>query len=55
MGFEIVEAELTYEPNTTVTITDPSTAAKVEKLMDSLDDLNDVTATHTNFDVLLED
>jgi len=50
-GLEIVGAELTYEPNTTVEISDPETARKVIRLMDALDDLDDVTNTHTNFDI----
>lgn len=50
-GQEIVEAELTYVPNNTVEITDKETARKIVNLMNALDDLEDVTATHTNFDI----
>lgn len=50
-GAEILEAELTYVPNNTLEIPDKSTVEKVMRLMDMLDDLDDVTATHTNFDV----
>jgi YebC/PmpR family DNA-binding regulatory protein len=50
-GIEILEAELTWVPNTTVEITDKDTAGKIMRLMDALDDLDDVTATHTNFDI----
>lgn len=50
-GVEIIEAELTYIPNTTVEITDTATAGKVMRLMDALDEQNDVTATHVNFDI----
>lgn len=48
---EIVEAELTYVPNNTVEITDSSTAGKIMRLMESLEDLDDVTNTHVNFDI----
>jgi YebC/PmpR family DNA-binding regulatory protein len=50
-GIEIVEAELTYVPNNTVQINDAATAGKVMRLMDALDDLDDVTTTHVNFDI----
>ena len=36
----------------TVEISDPETVRKIINLMDALDDLNDVTATHTNFDIV---
>ncbi len=50
-GLDITEAELTYVPNTTVEITDSATAGKIMRLMDALDDCDDVTATHVNFDI----
>jgi len=50
-GHEVVDAELTYVPNSTLEIADPETARKAIRLMDMLEDLDDVTATHTNFDV----
>ncbi len=50
-GFEVAEAELTYVPNNTIEITDASVAQKIMNLMDTLDELNDVVATHTNFDI----
>lgn len=49
--YEIVDAELTYVPNSTIEISDPETARKIIKLMDALDDLDDVAATHTNFEL----
>ena len=42
------EAELQYVPNMEVEITDDETRAKVEKLMDALDDVDDVVNVHTN-------
>ncbi len=50
-GVEITEAELTYVPNTTIEITDEVTAGKIMRLMDALDELDDVTNTHVNFDI----
>lgn len=50
-GLEIVDAELTYVPNNSMEISEPETARKVMNLMDALEDLDDVTTTHTNFDI----
>lgn len=50
-GIEVTEAELTFKPLNTVVVKDEATADKVMKLMDALEDLDDVTATHVNFDV----
>jgi YebC/PmpR family DNA-binding regulatory protein len=50
-GAEIADAELTYEPANTMEISDPETARKIIKMMDALDDLDDVVATHTNFEL----
>lgn len=49
---EIVEAELTYVPNTTVTIDDQATAGKIMRLMDALEDIDEVINTHVNFDII---
>jgi YebC/PmpR family DNA-binding regulatory protein len=50
-GLEITEAELTYVPNNTVEITDEATAGKIMRMMDALDDSDDVVNTHVNFDI----
>lgn len=50
-GLQILEAELTYVPNTTVEVTDKDTADKIMRLMDALDDLDEVSNTHVNFDI----
>lgn len=50
-GFEIADAELTYVPNNSIEISDPETARKTINLMDALEDLDDVAATHTNFEL----
>ncbi len=48
---DILEAELTYIPKTIVTIEDAETAGKIIRLMDAIDDIEDVTNTHINFDI----
>ncbi len=50
-GLEITEAELTYVPNSTIEITDENTAGKIMRLMDALEDIDDVVNTHVNFDI----
>ncbi|HET9174049.1 MAG TPA: YebC/PmpR family DNA-binding transcriptional regulator [Candidatus Saccharimonadales bacterium] len=50
-GLAVTEAELTYVPNTTIEVTDQATAGKIMRLMDALDDIDDVTNTHVNFDI----
>lgn len=50
-GVEVLEAQLTYVPKNTVDINDRETAGKIMRMMDVLDDLDDVTATHVNFDI----
>jgi YebC/PmpR family DNA-binding regulatory protein len=45
------KAELSFEPNTTIAVTDEATARKLMRLMDALDELDDVTATYSNFDI----
>ncbi len=53
-GYEPTKAELSFEPATTISITDPDIAKKLVRLMDALDDLDDVTATYANFDIAPE-
>jgi YebC/PmpR family DNA-binding regulatory protein len=50
-GLGVVDAELTYAPNNTLEVSDKETARKVINLMNALEDLDDVTATHTNFEI----
>jgi YebC/PmpR family DNA-binding regulatory protein len=50
-NYEVVEAELTYEPTNTIEISDPETARKAINLMNALEDLDDVSNTYTNFDL----
>jgi YebC/PmpR family DNA-binding regulatory protein len=50
-GIEISEAEATMLPKTTVSIEDEATARKVLKLIDSLEELDDVQDVYANFDI----
>ncbi|HCM52210.1 TPA: YebC/PmpR family DNA-binding transcriptional regulator [Candidatus Saccharibacteria bacterium] len=50
-GVEVVEAQLGYEPNNIIKIEDAETARKVINLMDTLEDIEEVTNTYTNFDI----
>ena len=50
-GVMVIDAELTFVPNNTVHVADKETAGKIMRLMDALDDIDDVTATHVNFDI----
>ncbi|MBA3758471.1 YebC/PmpR family DNA-binding transcriptional regulator [Candidatus Saccharibacteria bacterium] len=50
-NIEILEAQLTFVPNNTIHVADAVTAGKIMRVMDALDNLDDVSATHTNFDI----
>jgi YebC/PmpR family DNA-binding regulatory protein len=50
-GLKIEAAELTYVPNSTIEVNDASTAGKIMRLMDALEDIDEVTNTHVNFDI----
>lgn len=50
-GVAVLEAELTYVPSTVVEVTDKETAGKVMRLMDALDEIDDVTNTYVNFEI----
>lgn len=49
-GIKIKEAELTYVPNNTIVVSDTSTSGKIMRMMEALDDLDDVSNTHVNFE-----
>ncbi|PMP62020.1 MAG: YebC/PmpR family DNA-binding transcriptional regulator [Sulfurihydrogenibium sp.] len=51
MGVEIVKAELTKIPTTTVKITNEETATKLMKLLDALEENDDVQKVYANFDI----
>ena len=50
-GFTIDSAELTMLPKTTVEVADESDAKKVLRLMDQLEDNDDVQDVYANFDI----
>lgn len=50
-GIAYQSAELTMLPKTTVAIDDESTAKKLLRLMDALEDNDDVQAVYANFDI----
>lgn len=50
-GLEVVEAELTYVPSNTVVVSDEVTVGKIMRLMEALDDCDDVVNTHVNFEL----
>jgi YebC/PmpR family DNA-binding regulatory protein len=47
----ITEAQLTYIPKIIVQVEDAATAGKIMRLMDALDELDDVSNTHVNFEI----
>lgn len=50
-GYEITEAGLTYVPANTIEVSDANTAGKIMRMMDALDEVEEVTDTHVNFDI----
>lgn len=54
-GLEVKGAELQYVANMPVVITEQEVADKVMKVLDAIDDLDDVTNVHTNADIQVEE
>jgi len=50
-GFKVQQAEFRWIPNNTVEVTDEDQARSLFKLMDALDDLDDVQNVTSNFDM----
>ena len=50
-GVTVESAEITMVPKTTVEIEDEATAKKIVRLMDALEDDDDVQAVYANFDI----
>ena len=50
-GLAVTSAELQYVANTPVEVVDSEIATKILKLLDAIDDLDDVTNVHTNADI----
>ena len=53
-GLKVKDAELRYIANTPIEIADSETAQKLMKVIDALDDLDDVVNVHTNADITAE-
>lgn len=53
-GLPVADAELQYIPNNEITIDDKEVAAKVMRVMDALEDLDDVVNVHTNADIVVD-
>lgn len=50
-GFEVVESDATMKPKNTVPMSDPTDVKAVLRLLDLLDDNEDVQAVHSNVDI----
>src|SRR5438093_8124178 len=50
-GFEVQSAELSMVPKTTVVVADETAAKRVMKLIDALEDNDDVQEVYANFDI----
>ena len=50
-GFTVESAELTMVPKTTVEVDDEATAKKILRLIDALEDNDDVQDVYANFDI----
>jgi YebC/PmpR family DNA-binding regulatory protein len=53
-GVEIESAEVAMEPKATVEVSDPTDARGLVRLIDALDDHDDVDEVHANFDIPAE-
>jgi len=47
----VSDSEITYIPKNEITISDAEIAKKIIKLVDALEEIEDVTAVHANFDI----
>lgn len=50
-GFEPSEVSLSWEPTVNISIADEKTAGSILKLMNALEDLDDITSVASNFDI----
>lgn len=53
-GLEVTGAELQYVPSSTIPVTEVEVAEKIMKVLDAIDELDDVTNVHTNADIQVE-
>lgn len=52
-GMEVEDADLQYVPNTPVVVNEQEVVDKVMRVLDALDDLDDVVNVHTNADIVV--
>jgi YebC/PmpR family DNA-binding regulatory protein len=50
LGQNIIDAELVYQPKHLVEVTDKNVSEKIHKLLESLEDLDDIINVYTNFE-----
>jgi YebC/PmpR family DNA-binding regulatory protein len=50
-GFKVISAEATFSPTTSVDVTDKEVAKQLLRLLDALDNQEDVQQVYTNFDM----
>ncbi|NJO39742.1 MAG: YebC/PmpR family DNA-binding transcriptional regulator [Cyanobacteria bacterium CRU_2_1] len=50
-GYNVIQVELRWIPNNSVEVTDPDQARSLLRLMDALEDLDDVQSVTANFDM----
>lgn len=53
-GLSVADAELQYVANNDVPVDDPETARKLFKVLDALDEVDDVVNVHTNADITVD-
>lgn len=53
-GLKVLDAKLQYVANADIDIDDPETAKKLDKLLDALDDVADVSNIHTNANITID-
>jgi YebC/PmpR family DNA-binding regulatory protein len=53
-GLNVADAELQYVPTADMSIDDAEVAGKIMKVMDALEDLDDVVNVHTNADITVD-
>ena len=53
-GVDVESAELAMEPKSVVEVTEPAEARRLVRLIDALDDHEDVDEVHANFDIAAE-
>jgi transcriptional/translational regulatory protein YebC/TACO1 len=50
-GVTVLSAETTMLPSTTIEVTDPDEAKKILRIMDALEEHDDVQDVYSNFDI----